>query len=75
MDCLSDLSYSTSAEAIYANNVFKQCYSTTLHCTGNSLLITIYAYQLKLRTLGGKVRTALPARRRILVPFSVTSSV
>ena len=37
--------------------------------------ITIHAYQLKLITLGGKVRTALPDRRRILVPFSVTSSV
>ena len=31
--------------------------------------------QLKLSTLGGKVRTALPDRRMILVPLTVARSV
>ena len=42
----------------------------SIHSPSNAVF-----FQLKLRTLAGKVMTAVQARRRILVPFTTPSSV
>ena len=67
---IGKLELSCSCNQIEKSTVFQQY--TILHCAGNSSLIGI---QLKLRTTGGKVATALADRRRIVVPFSVPRSV